>query len=167
MARVANGPAEGCPDLSGTYQVQPSANWLSTALRPEGPQRGPLAPSRPLTLFFPGVDRPETFERATVAGPASSRRLGFTFEGTNVEPRRVLLEEGVDYHCDHGAVLFDRGPRVVSRDGATIQLYRGYAGALIEQTAIEEPGLWLLVLPLMAYKWDVEWNRYSPVGAAP
>jgi hypothetical protein len=167
MARAANEPTEGCPDLSGTYQVRPSANWLSTAPRPEGSQRGPLAPSRPLTLFFLAIDRPETFERATLVGPASSRRLSFTFEGNSIEPRQVLLEEGVDYQCDHGAVLLERGPRVVSRDRANIQLYRGHAGALVEQTAIEEPGVWFLILPLWAFKWDVEWNRYSPVGAAP
>jgi hypothetical protein len=122
---------------------------------------------RPFTLFFPGVDQALAFGHVAVIGPNSSRRLRFTFEGTNIEPREILLEEGVDYRCDHGTVRFKRGPRVASSDEAAIELYRGAGATLIEQTTIEEPGIWLLVVPLWAFKWSGEWNRYDPAGAPP
>jgi hypothetical protein len=167
LAPVSLGPPEGCGDLSGTYRVQPSLSRRSVEPASGEPLDGPRRPARPLALFFAGLDRPEAFERATVVGPSSDRRLRITFVGTDVERREILLEEGLDYRCDHGAVRFERGRRVLGREQAIIRLFRGDSGALVEETAIQGPALWFLMVPLGADSWQGEWSSYPRLEDAP
>jgi hypothetical protein len=155
------GRGRTCPDLAGVYLAQSGALAAATWL--EG---SPVAPvqSRHLSQFFTGLEGAETLGRVAIR--PSSGQLTLEFQGDAGDTRRLVLQEGSDFRCDAGRYRLLGSARVKHRDGATVHLYRGPGGALVEETLIDSPTGWLLLLPVLTGKQDGEWSSYPAVAEA-
>ncbi len=156
-----SGQGRTCPDLAGVYLAQSGALAAATWL--EGYPVVPVM-SRHLSQFFTGLEGAETLGR--VAIHPSSGQLTLEFQGETGDTRRLVLREGSDFRCDAGRYRLLGSARVKHRDGATVHLYRGPGGALVEETLIDSPTGWLLLLPVLTGKQDGEWSSYPAVAEA-
>ena len=159
--REDGGLGRTCPDIAGVHQARSSALAAGTWL--DGfPVHA--VESRHLSQFFTGLEGAEALGRVAVH-PAPGQ-LALEFTGDAGDTRRLLLQEGVDFRCDAGRYRLLASARVRHRHGATIHLYRGPGGALVEETLIDSPMGWLLLLPVLAGKQDGEWSSYPAVAEA-
>jgi hypothetical protein len=160
--RDDGGRGRTCPEIAGVHEAQSNALAAGTWL--EGFPVSAVG-SRHLSQFFTGLEGAEALGRVAVQ-PAPGQ-LTLEFQGDTGETRRLVLEEGVDFRCDAGRYRLLASVRVRHRHGATIHLYRGPGGTLVEETLIDSPMGWLLLLPVLAGKQDGEWSSYPAVAEAP
>jgi hypothetical protein len=160
--RQDGGRDRTCPDIAGVHLARSGSLAAGTWL--EGMPVFAVG-SRHLSQFFTGLDGAEALGRVVIH-PAPGQ-LVLEFQGDAGDSRRLVLQEGVDFRCDGGRYRLLASTRVKHRDGATVHLYRGPGGALVEETLIDSPMGWLLVLPVLTGKQDGEWSSYPAVVEAP